>query len=125
MDYLAIKQLHMGCAAVSLSLFLLRGAWMLKASAMLQRRWVRIVPHLVDTVLLGSAIMLVLISGQYPFAQAWLGAKVIALVLYIALGIVALKRGRTLRTRALAFGAALLTFAYIVMVAITRQAVPF
>ncbi len=125
MDYLAIKQLHMGCAAVSLSLFLLRGAWMLKESVMLQRRWVRIVPHLVDTVLLGSAIMLVLISGQYPFAQAWLGAKVIALVLYIALGIVALKRGRTLRTRTLAFGAALLTFAYIVMVAITRQAIPF
>lgn len=125
MDYLAIKQLHMGCAAVSLSLFLLRGAWMLKESAMLQRRWVRIVPHVVDTVLLGSAIMLVLISGQYPFAQPWLGAKVIALVLYIVLGIVALKRGRTLRVRALAFGAALLTFAYIVMVAITRQAIPF
>jgi uncharacterized membrane protein SirB2 len=125
MDYLAIKQLHMGCAAVSLSLFLLRGAWMLKESVMLQRRWVRIVPHVVDTVLLGSAIMLVLISGQYPFAQAWLGAKVLALVLYIVLGVIALKRGPSLRARALAFGAALLTFAYIVMVAITRQAMPF
>ena len=125
MDYLAIKQLHMGCAAVSFSLFLVRGAWMLQGSAMLQRRWVRILPHLVDTVLLGSAVMLAFISSQYPFAQAWLGAKVVALLLYIVLGIIALKRGRTARTRALAFGAAVLTFAYIVMVAVTRQVIPF
>jgi len=125
MDYLAIKQLHMGCAAVSFSLFLLRGAWMLKESSMLARRWVRILPHLVDTVLLGSAITLAFISSQYPFAQAWLGAKVVALVLYIILGIVALKRGRTLRTRALAFGLAVVTFAYIIMVAVTRQVIPF
>ena len=125
MDYLAIKQLHMGCAAVSISLFLVRGAWMLQGSAMLQRRWVRILPHLVDTVLLGSAVMLAFISSQYPFAQAWLGAKVVALLLYIVLGIIALKRGRTLRARALAFGGAVLTFAYIVMVAVTRQVIPF
>lgn len=125
MDYLVIKQLHMGCAAVSFSLFLLRGAWMLKESSMLARRWVRILPHLVDTVLLGSAITLAFISSQYPFAQAWLGAKVVALVLYIILGIVALKRGRTLRTRALAFGLAVVTFAYIIMVAVTRQVIPF
>lgn len=125
MDYLAIKQLHMGCAAVSFSLFLVRGAWMLQGSAMLQRRWVRVLPHLVDTVLLGSAIMLAFISSQYPFAQAWLGAKVVALLLYIVLGIIALKRGRTLRTRALAFGGAVLTFAYIVLVAVTRQVIPF
>lgn len=125
MDYLAIKQLHMGCAAVSFSLFLVRGAWMLQGSAMLQRRSVRILPHLVDTVLLGSAVMLAFISSQYPFAHPWLGAKVVALLLYIVLGIIALKRGRTLRTRALAFGAAVLTFAYIVMVAVTRQVIPF
>lgn len=125
MDYLAIKQLHMGCAAVSFSLFLVRGAWMLQGSAMLQRRWVRILPHLVDTALLGSAVMLAFISSQYPFAQAWLGAKVVALLLYIVLGIIALKRGRTLRTRALAFGGAVFTFAYIVMVAVTRQVIPF
>lgn len=125
MDYLAIKHLHMGCAGLSIALFLLRGTWMLQGSAMLQRRWVRIAPHLVDTVLLGSAITLAIISHQYPFAQPWLGAKVVALVLYIVLGTIALKRGRTLRTRAIAFAAAIATFAYIVMVAVTRQALPF
>lgn len=125
MDYLSIKHLHMGCAALSITLFLLRGGWMLQGSAMLQQRWVRIAPHLVDTVLLGSAITLAVLSGQYPFAQPWLGAKVIALLLYIVLGTIALKRGRTRRMRALAFGAAILTFAYIVAVAVTRQVLPF
>ena len=125
MDYLAIKHLHMGCAALSIGLFMLRGAWMLQGSAMLGRRWVRVVPHMVDTVLLGSAITLAVISHQYPFAQPWLGAKVVALVLYIVLGAIALKRGRTLRIRAIAFAAAIATFAYIVMVAVTRQVLPF
>jgi uncharacterized membrane protein SirB2 len=125
MDYLAIKHLHMGCAGLSIAMFLLRGTWMLQGSTMLQRRWVKIVPHLVDTVLLGSAITLAVISHQYPFAQPWLGAKVVALVLYIVLGAIALKRGRTLRIRAIAFGAALATFAYIVMVAVTRQVLPY
>ena len=125
MDYLAIKHLHMGCAGLSIAMFLLRGTWMLQGSSMLQRRWVKIVPHLVDTVLLGSAITLAVISQQYPFAQPWLGAKVVALVLYIVLGAIALKRGRTLRIRAIAFAAAIATFAYIVMVAVTRQVLPF
>ncbi|MES2319348.1 MAG: SirB2 family protein [Pseudomonadota bacterium] len=125
MDYLAIKHLHMACAALSGALFLLRGVWMLRASPMLQRRWARILPHLVDTTLLASALVLVFRSGQYPFAQPWLGAKVCALVLYIVLGTFALKRGRTPKVRALALGAALLTFGYIVAVASTRQVIPF
>jgi uncharacterized membrane protein SirB2 len=125
MDYLAVKHLHMGCAALSGSFFLLRGAWMLRASPLLQRRWVRIAPHIIDTTLLASALMLVFWSGQYPFAQPWLGAKVCALVLYIVLGTVALKRGRTRQVRAMAFGGAVLTFLYIVAVALTRQVIPF
>lgn len=125
MDYLSIKHLHMACAAFSGAFFLLRGVWMLRASSMLQQRWVRITPHIVDTALLASALTLAFWSGQYPFAQPWLGAKVVALVLYIVLGAIALKRGRTQRQRALAFGAALLIFAYIVCVAVTRQVVPF
>jgi uncharacterized membrane protein SirB2 len=125
MDYLAVRHLHMGCAALSGALFLLRGIWMLRASPMLQRRWVRVLPHLVDTTLLSSALVLVFWSGQYPFAQPWLGAKVCALVLYIVLGTVALKRGRTPQVRALAFGAAVLTFLYIVAAASTRQVLLF
>ena len=125
MDYLAVKHLHMSCAALSGALFVLRGFWMLRGSAMLQQRWVRTAPHLVDTALLSSALVMVFWSGQYPFAQPWLGAKVVALLLYIVLGAVALKRGRTARIRALALTGALALFAYIVAVALTRQVIPF
>ncbi len=125
MDYLAVKHLHVTCAALSGALFAVRGVWMLRASPLLERRWVRIAPHVVDTILLASALVLVFRSGQYPFAQAWLGAKVVALLLYIVLGAVALKRGRSARLRAMALAGALAVFAYIVAVALTRQVLPF
>lgn len=121
MSYLAFKHLHVTFAVLSGMLFLLRGAWMLQGSAMLQQRWVKIVPHMVDTLLLGSALVMVFWSAQYPFVQGWLTAKVLALVAYIILGTVALKRGRTKQVRLAAFLAALAVFAYIVKVALTRQ----
>lgn len=121
MDYLAIKHLHMSCAALSGGFFFVRGIWMLRGSALLQRRWVRIVPHIVDTLLLASALTLALWSHQYPFAQSWLTAKLLALVIYIVLGTIALKRGKTRNIRLFAFIGALATFGYIVMVAMTRH----
>ncbi|MFZ6767923.1 SirB2 family protein [Undibacterium sp. Di26W] len=124
-SYLAIKHLHMTCAALSGSLFLLRGIWMWRSSSMLARRWVRILPHVIDTVLLASALTLAIWSGQYPFRQDWLTAKLLALILYIVLGTVALKRGKTPAIRAVALVAALLVFAYIVSVALTRQVFPW
>lgn len=124
MDYYTLKHFHMGCAAASGSLFLLRGVWMLRTSPLLQQRWVKIVPHLVDTALLASAVTLAVWSGQYPFAQGWLTAKVVALLGYIVLGTIALKRGRTPAIRAGAFIGALALFGYIVAVALTKQAIP-
>lgn len=114
----------MGCAAVSGSLFLLRGVWMLRDSALLQQRWARIAPHVVDTLLLASALTLAVWSSQYPLAQHWLSAKVTALLVYIVLGAIALKRGRTKPVRAVAFVGALATFCYIVAVAVTKQPMP-
>ncbi|MES2148453.1 MAG: SirB2 family protein [Pseudomonadota bacterium] len=125
MEYLSIKHLHMSCAALSGALFLLRGSWMLRDSAMLERRWVRTLPHLVDTTLLASALVMVVWSGQYPFAQPWLGAKVLALLAYIGLGTLALKRGRSKRARSVALAGAVLVFGYIVAVATTRHVLPF
>jgi uncharacterized membrane protein SirB2 len=125
MQYLAIKHVHVACAMLSGSLFLLRGVWMLRDSALLRARWVRIAPHVIDTLLLASAVTLALRSGQFPSVQPWLTAKLIALCVYIALGTVALKRGRTKTVRTVAFFAALTTFAYIVSVAITRHPFPF
>jgi uncharacterized membrane protein SirB2 len=121
MDYLSLKHFHMTCAALSGSLFLLRGVWMLRAPAMLQQRWVRIAPHMIDTLLLASAVGLAVWSQQYPGQQSWLTAKVAALLGYIVLGSIALKRGRTKGQRLAAFIGALTLFAYIVTVAITKR----
>lgn len=125
MDYLGLKHFHMGCAALSGALFVLRGVWMMRASNMLQRRWVRVAPHVVDTLLLASAIGLAAWSHQYPGRQPWLTAKVVALLGYIVLGSIALKRGRTKGQRQAAFAAALALFAYIVSVAVTKRPLPF
>jgi uncharacterized membrane protein SirB2 len=125
MDYQSLKHFHMGCAALSGTLFLLRGRWMLRASPMLQQTWVRIAPHVIDTLLLASAIGLVVWSHQYPGQQPWLSAKLLALVGYIVLGTIALKRGRTKGQRQAAFVAALALFLYIVAVAATKQPLPF
>lgn len=115
--YPYIRAVHIGCVIASLSLFALRGAAMVVEAPWRQHALLRYTPHLVDTVLLSSALMLSFLLRQYPFVHGWLTAKVLALVAYIVLGSIALKRGRTRRTRLLAFFAALLCAAYIVTVA--------
>jgi uncharacterized membrane protein SirB2 len=125
MDYLAIRAIHVACAALSIAGFAVRGVLMLRGSPLLQARFARIAPHVVDSLLLASAIALAWSSGQYPFEQAWLTAKVLALAAYIVLGSIALKRGRTQRTRAIAFVLALCTVSYIVAVALTRRPLAF
>lgn len=123
MSYLAVKHVHMTCAALSIILFFVRGLWMLAGSPLLQQRWAKVVPHIVDTVLLASALTMVVWSSQYPFVQNWLTAKVVALVAYIVLGTIALKRGQTKGVRTGAFILALLVFGYIVKVAVTKQVI--
>lgn len=124
-SYLALRALHIGCAVLSIAGFAARGALMLADSPLLQARFVRIAPHVVDTVLLASAVWLAWYLGQIPFVHAWITAKVLALLLYIGLGMFALRRGRTKRQRAAAFVAALASAAYIVAVALTRDATPW
>lgn len=125
MDYAGLKLTHVSCAAISSTLFVVRGIWMMRGSALLQQRWVRTVPHVVDTILLATAIAMAIISRQYPVAQPWLTAKVIALVVYVALGMIALHYGRTKRVRITAWFAAVAVFAYIVAVAVTRNPLPW
>ena len=85
----------------------------LRGSPLLAHRLTRTLPHVVDTLLLGSAIAMAVMSGQYPFAQPWLTAKLMGLLAYIGFGTVALKRGRTPAIRARFFVLALLAYAYI------------
>jgi uncharacterized membrane protein SirB2 len=119
-SYLIARHVHQATVAITLLLFLLRGAWMFSGSPALRRRWVTIVPHVNDTVLLAAALYMTAAIGL----QSWIVAKICGLLIYIALGTIALKRGRTLRVRSVAFAAALLTFAYVAAVAFTKQVVP-
>ncbi len=119
-DYATIKAVHVGAVIVSIALFALRGGWMLTGSALLDTPFARVVPHVVDTVLLASAVALSWLSGQYPFAQPWLTAKVIGLVVYVLLGSIALRRGRTRVARVLALIGALAIVAWIVATARCR-----
>ena len=123
--YIYLRNLHIACVALSGAGFVLRGAWMMRDSPVLARRWVRVAPHVVDTLLLASAVALAIISGQYPFAQDWLTAKLAGLLAYIALGTIALKRGRSRATRIAAFGGAVLVFLYIVAVATSKSVLPY
>lgn len=123
--YLGIKHLHVLCAVLSGSGFLLQGIWMLQRSPLLNHRLTRIVPHVIDTVFLGSAITLAMLSGWYPFVAPWVTAKVVGLVVYILFGAVALRLGRTMTGRATALVAAVATFAWIVSVALTKNPMGF
>jgi len=121
MSYLLLKHLHVTCVLLSGLGFLLRLSWMWRQSPWLQRRISRVLPHVVDSLLLLSALVMAWMSGQYPLAQDWLSAKLFGLLLYIACGMMALKRGRTLSIRLYFGGLAVLAYSYIVVVALTRQ----
>lgn len=121
MIYESIKIFHMCCAALSISGFFVRGIWMLQQSAYLQHCYVRRLPHVIDTLLLVSALLMVVMSQQYLLQQNWLTAKVLALVVYVLLGMVALRCGKTRIIRISAWVAAMLVFFYIVAVAVSRN----
>jgi len=115
--YLALRNVHITCAMLTIALFLLRGGLMLTDSPWQRTVALRYLPHAVDTVLLTTALMLTTVIHQYPFAVGWLTAKVALLVAYIVLGSIALKRGRTRGIRVTAFVAALATIGFLVTVA--------
>ena len=124
MDAATLKTLHLATVGITLALFLLRGAWMIAGSSRLSARWVRIAPHVNDTVLLASGIALAWTLGISPLEHAWLAAKIIALLAYIGLGTVALKRGKTRGQRIAAWLAALAVFGYMLGVAHTHSPLP-
>ena len=120
-----VKIIHVVCALLSISGFAGRGILMIKESALLRARWLKIAPHVVDTLLLVSAIVLASQWGLAALDLSWLWAKVIALLLYIALGVIALRAGRTKAIRVTAWFAAMAVFAYIVAVAISKNSLVF
>lgn len=124
-EHTLLKLVHQGTVALSFAGFALRGGLMLGDSPLLMRRWMRTWPHLIDTLLLVSGIWMAVNLHLNPIEHPWLSAKLIALLIYIGLGFIALRLGRTRRQRILALLGALLCFAYVVMVALTRSVFPF
>ena len=119
--YPQIKFVHVLCVILSGSLFALRGAMMLADSRVTNHAALRYLSYAIDTTLLTAALMLITILHQYPFVQAWLTVKVFLLVVYIVLGVFALRRGRTRQVRAICYFAALLVYASIIGVALAHD----
>jgi len=119
--YFTLKMIHISAAILTISGFALRGFWMLIDSPNLERRVVRIAPHIIDTVFLLSGIGLIWTLKLPVLNQPWLLTKFVALIVYILLGTIALKRGKTRRARLMTFVLALVTFAYIAGVAMSKS----
>lgn len=125
MMYFDIKQIHVFCVLLSGAGFFLRGLLMLRGSEWLSLRWMRIVPHINDTVLLATGTALAIMSNRYPLTNPWLTAKLCGLLLYITLGSLALRAGRTRHMRGLAWLAALMVYGWIISVALFHQPTGF
>jgi len=117
-----LKLVHVSCALVSIAGFVLRGYWRLSGNPALERRPVRILPHVVDTLLLGSAVGMLVIWRASPLQFDWLTAKILGLLAYIGLGMVVMRFGRSRASRLAAYLLAVATAVYIVSVAYTRDA---
>ncbi|MBS0587784.1 SirB2 family protein [Nitrosomonas sp.] len=121
MSYALLKMIHVSSVILSYSLFFLRGIWLMRDSANLRQRWVKVLPHVIDTVLLTSAVLLAITIQQNPLQNSWLTAKVAGLLVYIGLGMVAMRFGKSRQAKITAWVAAQCVFIYIVLVAITKN----
>ena len=125
MSYSLLLQLHVTTALISLLLFIGRGIRVLQQPQRSRPRWMKWLPHANDTILLILGIMLMRTIQQYPITNSWLTYKLIALLMYILLGMVAMKWAKTGRIRFMAWLGALVVFAYMLGVAITKQPLVF
>ena len=121
MNYLLIKDLHMSMAYLSISLFILRSILSVSESTLIHCKLIKILPHIIDILLLIFAIWLMITIKQYPFVDPWLTAKLIALFIYIGVGSIAIKRGKSALIRLWASIFAVLIFTYIIGVAKTHN----
>ena len=125
MAYHWIKWVHISTVVFTFSFFSLRLYWMIRHPRLVRQPWARRLSQINDTLLLAAGISLAMLSGQYPLAAPWLTAKLSALILYIVLGMFALKWGKSLRIRITSGLFALMTGGYILAVALCRTPYPW
>jgi uncharacterized membrane protein SirB2 len=123
--YLLVQAVHVVAVSVSVSLLVVRSVIGIRDSPTRVPRVLRILPHLVDTALLASAVLLSVMLQQYPFVAPWVTAKVLALLAYVGIGTVAVKRGRTPAIRAIALAFALLIVGYMIGTALHHEPAPW
>ena len=123
--YETLKLLHVSCACISIGGFALRGYWKLSGNRLLDARPVKVLPHLVDTVLLATAVAMLVALRVSPWELPWVLAKIIALLVYIALGMLTLRFARSRGRQFLAYCLALATASYLVSIAFSKNALGF
>ena len=121
-SYLIFKHLHMTAVALSGLLFMVRGLWLLQGSAQLQAKWVKITPHVVDTLLLVSAIAMLVVAQQFP---VWVHVKITLLVVYIGLGLMAFKKAKTQGQKLTFLLAAVAVYVFLISVALAKSPAGF
>ncbi len=118
-----LKGLHVALAYLTVAGFIIRGFWALTGSDMRQQKWVKIAPHVVDTLLLLLGVALAVQLSLSP-VSGWLGAKLVGLLAYIGFGVLTMRAGSR-PLQAVGFVGALASVGYIFAVAFTRQVWPF
>ena len=121
-SYLIFKHLHMTAVALSGLLFMVRGLWLLQGSAQLQAKWVKITPHVIDTLLLFSAIAMLVVAQQFP---AWVHVKITLLIVYIGLGLMAFKKAKTQGQKLSFLLAAVAVYVFLISVALAKSPAGF
>ncbi len=120
-----MKHLHMTLAFISIALLTLRFAWTLLNSAQLEKKWVKIAPHIIDTLLLLLGIGLAVKLSINPFEQLWFAEKLLAIFAYIFTGYFTLKLAKTKLMQVIGYLGTLGWFMLIVKLVMTKQSVLF
>ena len=118
-----LKLIHIALAYLTVFGFVVRGIWVLTDSPLRQQKWVRIVPHVIDTGLLALGVALMVTLSLSPWS-GWLAAKLLGLLAYIGFGVVTM-RASSRPLQLVGFAGALICVGYIFAVAFTRSAWPF
>ncbi|MCP5174067.1 MAG: SirB2 family protein [Moraxellaceae bacterium] len=121
-SYVIFKHLHMTAVVLSGLLFMVRGLWLLQGSTQLQAKWVKITPHVIDTLLLFSAIAMLVVAQQFP---VWVHVKITLLVVYIGLGVMAFKKAKTQGQKLTFLLAAVAVYVFLISVALAKSPAGF
>ncbi len=122
--YLWLKDAHVALAYLTVAGFVVRGIWSVIGSPLREQLWVRIAPHVIDTLLLALGVTLAVMLSISPLEHAWLNAKIIGLLAYIGFGVMTM-RASSRPVKLVGFVCALTCVGYIFAVALSKQAWPF